>query len=152
MDQINNLIDGINIIALKQISDNRGAVLHVLKSTDPFFTKFGEAYFSKINSGVVKGWKYHKKMSQNFSVPYGKLKLVFYDARENSKTYGVSNEIFLDPKENYKLLQIPPKIWYSFKCISENDCLLLNISDIPHDPNESHNEDINSDIIKYKWK
>lgn len=152
MDQINNLIDGINIIALKQISDNRGAVLHVLKSTDSHFTKFGEAYFSKINSGVIKGWKYHKKMSQNFSVPHGKIKFVFYDSRKNSRTYGLVNEFFLDPNENYKLLQIPPEIWYSFKCVSEGYSLLLNIADIPHDPNESHNEDINSDIIKYKWK
>ena len=74
MDKIKNLISGINIIPLKKISDNRGAVLHVLKSTDSHFTKFGETYFSKINSGVIKGWKYHKKMSQNFSVPHGKLK------------------------------------------------------------------------------
>ena len=152
MDKIKNLISGINIIPLNKICDNRGAVLHVLKSTDSHFTKFGEAYFSKINSGVVKGWKYHKKMTQNFSVPSGKLKLVFYDSRKNSKTFGVTNEIFLDLKENYNLLQVPPKIWYSFKCISEDDCLLLNIADIPHDSNESHNEDINSDIIKYKWK
>lgn len=152
MDQVNNLIEGINIVNLKQISDSRGAVFHVLKSTDSHFTIFGEAYLSKINSGVIKGWKYHKKMTQNFSVPHGKLKLVFYDSRKNSKTYGVVNEFFLDPNENYKLLQIPPEIWYSFKCISEDDCLLLNIADIPHDPNESHNEDINSDIIKYKWK
>ena len=51
--------------------------MHGLRKSDNSFIDFGEAYFSKINSGVVKGWKYHKKMSQNFSVPYGKLKLVF---------------------------------------------------------------------------
>tara|TARA_B100001057_G_scaffold184276_1_gene185008 strand:+ start:21809 stop:22267 length:459 start_codon:yes stop_codon:yes gene_type:complete len=152
MDSIKDLIEGIKVIPLTQINDKRGAVFHVLKRTDSHFKKFGEAYFSKINHGVIKGWKFHKRMTQNFSVPFGKLKLVLFDSRQNSKTFGTINEFFLDSKENYNLLQIPPKVWYSFKCISDESCLLLNIADIPHKPEESINEDINSTNIKYKWK
>jgi dTDP-4-dehydrorhamnose 3,5-epimerase len=152
MDKIKQNINGIKIIPLRQINDERGAVYHVLNSTDSHFTKFGEAYFSKINSGVVKAWKYHKEMTQNFSVPYGKLKLVCFDSREDSSTYGIITVLFLDPDENYNLIQVPPKIWYGFQCISKQDCLLLNIADISHDPYESMSEGINSSSIKYKWR
>ena len=68
------LIDGITVSSLKQFKDKRGAVFHVLKESDKHFIKFGEAYISKVNSDMVKGWKYHKKMHQNFSVPFGKIK------------------------------------------------------------------------------
>ena len=78
MDKIKNLISGINIIPLNKICDNRGAVLHVLKSTDSHFTKFGEAYFSKINPGSIKGWKRHRRMVCNFIVPSGKVKVVIF--------------------------------------------------------------------------
>ena len=88
-------IEGVNIIPLKQIKDKRGAVYHVLKNTDKHFNKFGEIYISKINPGITKAWKCHKEMTQNFSVPTGKLKLVIYDPRKDSNTFGVINDNFM---------------------------------------------------------
>ena len=102
---------------LNQLKDQRGAVYHILKESDNHFLRFGEAYFSKVNPQVVKGWKYHKKMTQNFSVPFGKIKLVIVDTREESPTFNLINEFILCPDKNYKLITIPPKLWYGFKCI-----------------------------------
>ena len=145
------LIRDVSINPLKQIHDDRGAVFHVMKSNDNQFDKFGEAYFSKINNNVIKGWKFHKEMKQNFCVPFGQLKLVLFDNRENSKTKGLINEIILDDSKNYKRVTIPKNIWYSFKCLSESYCLLLNISNIEHDPLESTTIDINTNKIPYSW-
>ena len=39
------MIDGVRVIKLRQIVDERGKVMHMLKSTDPHFLGFGEIYF-----------------------------------------------------------------------------------------------------------
>ena len=144
-------IEGVSITVLAQIEDVRGAVFHVIKSSSATFKSFGEAYISKIRFNVVKGWKYHKKMTQNFSVPYGKIKLVLYDNRSGSKTYGMIDEIYLDDHDNYIRVTLPPRIWYSFKSVSKEYSLLLNIADIEHDRNESKVMDILDNNIPYKW-
>jgi dTDP-4-dehydrorhamnose 3,5-epimerase len=148
---INSIIEGVVLTPLKQIKDERGAVFHVMKNNSETFYSFGEAYFSKINENIIKGWKYHKEMKQNFCVPYGELKLVLFDNRVNSITRGIVNEIILSDNENYMRVTIPEKIWYSFKCLSNDYCLLLNIANIKHKEHESLHMVINNDIIPYKW-
>jgi dTDP-4-dehydrorhamnose 3,5-epimerase len=147
----NSIIEGVVLTPLKQIKDERGAVFHVMKNNSETFYSFGEAYFSKINKKVVKGWKSHKEMKQNFCVPYGKLKLVLFDNRINSNTRGVINEIILSDDKNYIRVTIPENIWYSFKCLSYDYCLLLNIANIKHKKNESVQMDLNNNIIPYTW-
>ena len=40
-------IDGVKIISLKKIPDERGTIYHMLRSSDPHFIKFGENTISK---------------------------------------------------------------------------------------------------------
>lgn len=153
MDSINNseLIDGIEITPLKQILDERGGVFHIMKKSDSGFLSFGEAYLSKINKDKIKAWKNHREMTQNFCVPFGSLKLVLYDDRDLSPTQGVINTFQLDDNNNYKRITIPPMIWYGFQCKSADYCLLLNIADIEHDPNESTILPQENNKIPYLW-
>jgi len=44
--------------------------------------------------GVVKGWHYHKKQADNMAVVKGMMKIVLYDGRKDSATFGEINEIF----------------------------------------------------------
>jgi dTDP-4-dehydrorhamnose 3,5-epimerase len=145
-------IVGLELFKLKQIIDERGAVFHYLKTTDDSFKGFGEAYYSKVNPGVVKGWKKHHLVHQHFCVPNGAIKIVVFDCRDNSPSFGEIDEIILDDDSNYFLLSLPPGLWYSFKCISDSYSLLANIIDLPHDPNESEILPLETDLIKYSWE
>lgn len=152
MDQIiQTSIDGLIKSPLKVFPDERGKVMHMLKRTSPIFKEFGEIYFSFTNHQVVKGWKLHTKMEQNFVVPVGKMKLVFFDARENSSTHGKIEEVVLSPEE-YFLLQVPSGIWYAFKGLSKDPALLVNCATLTHDPTESLVKDLNTSDIPYNWK
>ncbi len=144
-------IEGVIITDLKIISDERGAVLHMLRSDDPVFHKFGEIYFSKVFPGVIKAWKLHKKMTLNLAVPMGKVKLVLYDNRADSKTRGIIEEIILS-EENYKLVTVPPQIWFGFTAIGEETALLANCATIVHDPAEVERLDPSDNKIPYQWK
>lgn len=147
----NNLIEGLKITDLKEISDPKGSVLHMLRNDDELFKSFGECYFSEVNSGHIKGWKKHSIQSQNISVPIGKVRFVLYDPRENSDTYQTISLIDLGRPNNYKRLHIPPGLWYSFQSISSYTSLIVNCADIPHSPKESKTLPIDTKLIPYSW-
>ena len=106
-------IQGVKIIKKKVLSDDRGKILHMLKKTDKEFIKFGEIYFSFVFPKKIKAWHIHKKMTLNYVAIFGRIKLVLFDDRKNSKSNGVIEEIFLSNK-NHFLISIPPKIWNGF--------------------------------------
>lgn len=145
------MIDGVIIKPLKKISDERGSIYHMLKRDDPEFKEFGEIYFSLAYPGVIKGWHLHKKMTLNYAVIQGMIKLVLFDNREQSKTKGKLQEIFTG-EDNYSLIIIPPGIWNGFKCIGTKTAIVANCATLPHDKNEIiYMDPIKNDLIKYDW-
>ena len=70
------MIDGVRIRPLRQIPAERGKVMHMLRADAPHFETFGEIYFSVVNPGVVKGWHLHHRMTINYAVVVGMIKLV----------------------------------------------------------------------------
>ena len=127
------MIEGVQIIPLRRIPDERGTIMHMLRVTDPHFQQFGEIYFSTIYQGVIKGWHLHREMTLNYACVFGRIKLVIYDDREGSATRGELMEIFLGP-DNYSLVIIPPDVWNGFKGMSDPFALIANCCTHPHDP------------------
>ncbi len=144
------MIEGVLIHPLKQIPDERGKILHMLKATDPHFEKFGEIYFSQVFPGVVKGWHRHSQMTLNYAVVAGAVKLVLYDDRLGSASRSKTQEIFLG-EGNYCLVKIPPMVWNGFKGVGTGPALVANCATIPHDPAEIERLDPFSDRIPYQW-
>lgn len=145
------MINGVKIKQLKIISDERGSVMHMIRCDNKEFTKFGEIYFSTVYPGVVKGWHLHTRMTLNYVVVSGMIKLVLYDLRKNSSTKDKLMEIFIGDN-NYSLVSIPPGVWNGFKGLGITPSILANCSDIPYDPKEIIRLDpINNDLIKYDW-
>lgn len=144
------MIDGVKIIPLRQIPDERGKIMHMLKITDPHFTQFGEIYFSTGFPGVVKAWHKRKTMTSNVAVILGRVKWVLYDDRENSPTKGELLEIFLG-EDNYSLLQIPPGVTSGYKTYGETVSLVANCTDEPHQDDGKINIDPFKNSIPYHW-
>ncbi len=144
------MIDGVNVIPLRQISDERGKIMHMLKATDPHFIQFGEIYFSCAWPGVVKGWHVHSRMTVNNAVMVGHAKLVMYDGRPGSSTHGEVTELFIG-EDNYCLVQIPPGIANGYKAYGDKLVIMANCATEPHDPTEiTYIDPINNDI-PYDW-
>lgn len=144
------MIHDVMIQPLRRIPDERGTIMHMLKNSDPWFDTFGEIYFSTIYPGVVKGWHIHHRMTLNYCVIVGSIKLVLYDDRSESPTRGEVNEIYIGT-ENYNLVKIPPLIWNGFKGIGSNTAILANCSSEPHDPTEIDRLDPFDNQIPYSW-
>lgn len=144
------MIDGVLIKPLKQISDERGKIMHMMRSDDPHFEDFGEIYFSVVYPDVIKGWHLHTQMTLNYAVVSGMIKLVLYDARKESPTKGELHELYIG-EDNYALVKIPPGIYNGFKGIGVKPAIVANCSDIPHDPEEIKRIDPFSKDISYNW-
>jgi dTDP-4-dehydrorhamnose 3,5-epimerase len=135
-------MDKVILTPLKQIFHAKGNIFHALKKSEVGFNGFGEAYFSMIDKGTIKGWKKHTEMIMNLVVPLGIVQLVIYD---EYKEEFFSVELSQD---NYQRLTVLPNLWMAFRGIGDYN-MLLNIASIEHNPNESINTNIES--IKYEW-
>lgn len=144
-------IDGVVITPLRQIVDDRGAVLHMLRNDAADFLRFGECYFSEVAPGAVKAWKRHKEQTQNLAVPVGRVRLVIYDNRIGSATHGRLQILELGRPDAYARVQVPPGLWYGFSCLSVGPALLANCADMPHVPAESEQMPIETPLIPYRW-
>jgi dTDP-4-dehydrorhamnose 3,5-epimerase len=144
------MIEGVKVVPLRQIVDERGKIMHMMKATDPHFTSFGEIYFSCAWPGAVKAWHIHRSMTVNNAVVSGRAKLVMYDTRDGSDTYGEVQEVFLG-EDNYVLVQIPPGIANGYKAYGDKLVILANCASEPHDPDEMERLDPFDNDIPYDW-
>ncbi len=143
-------IEGVRVTPLRRIPDERGAVFHMLREDAEVFERFGEIYFSLIYPGVVKGWHLHRRMTLNYAVPVGMVKLVCYDDRPGSRTRGAVQEIHVG-ELSYSLVTIPPFVWNGFKGAGTSAAMVANCATIPHDPEEIERMDPFTDKIPYDW-
>lgn len=120
------MISGVIVKKLKVIADERGRLMEMLRGDDDFFEKFGQVYMTTAYPGVVKGWHYHKKQSDNMAVVKGMMKIVLYDSRKESATFGEINEIIAGV-HNPVLVHIPTFVYHGFKCISEDEAIVVNV-------------------------
>ena len=144
------MIEGVEIIPLRRIQDERGMVMHMLKRTDPHFEEFGEIYFSVINPGAIKAWHLHSRMTINYAVVQGNIKLVVFDQRPESKTHGQLQEIYCG-QVNYNLVRVPPGVVNGFTAIGGVGAIVANCANIPHDPTEITRIDPFTPTIPYDW-
>lgn len=144
------MIEGVKIIPLRKIPDERGTIMHMLRCDDEHFEKFGEIYFATAYPGVIKGWHEHSKQVQYYAVIKGMIKLVMYDNRKGSRSYKELMEIFLGDN-NYQLVRIPKGVINGWKTIGEETAILANCSTLPHEKDEMLRYDPFGNVVPYSW-
>ncbi|HLY63865.1 MAG TPA: dTDP-4-dehydrorhamnose 3,5-epimerase family protein [Terriglobia bacterium] len=145
------MIHGVLVHPLKQIPDERGKVMHMLRADDPHFENFGEIYFSMVYPGVIKAWHLHQRMTINYAVITGTIKLVLFDDRADSPTRGALEELYVG-ESNYALVRVPLGIWNGFKGVGIIPAIVANCATIPHDPDEIVRLDPFDKKIPYDWQ
>ena len=145
------MISGVKITPLKQIKDNRGKIMHMLRKDSHVFKSFGEIYFSTVNPKIVKAWHLHKEATLNYVCIRGKVELALFDDRAQSQTKGKFQKILLSP-DDYFLVTIPPFIWNGFKGLYQEESIIANCLDQPHDENEMVRRDPEDNYFQYEWE
>jgi len=109
--------------------DDRGYLLELLRSDDPFFTQFGQVYVSATNPGVVKGFHKHARQTQHITCVHGQVRLVLIDERSGEPEV---QEYHLSPLSP-KMVVVEPEVWYGWRSVSNDVSLLVNVTDTPYD-------------------
>jgi len=144
-DLDSTMIPGVFVTPLRRIDTLKGEVMHGLKASEATFAGFGEAYFSVIVAGSVKGWKKHSRVTLNLVVPVGAVRFVLFD--EVSRKF---SSFLISRKDNYCRLTVPPGIWVAFQGIGGNESMLLNVASHEHDAEEAESLELSE--IPYDWR
>lgn len=145
-------IDGVWVKDLSAIPDERGRLMEILRNDDELFERFGQVYISTTYPGVVKAWHLHRVQHDNFCCVQGMVKVVIFDARDGSPTSGTLNE-FVIGDHNPKLIRVPAGTYHGWKCISQNEAIVINIPTEPYNreaPDE-YRAAWDSPDIPYSW-
>lgn len=139
-------LESVLVTPLKRIPTPGGDVRHAMKSSGPGFAGFGEAYFSSIEQGAVKGWKRHRQMTLNLVVPVGEVRFVVHDAQVNASR---AFQLTPDRADSYNRLTVPPGLWMAFGGVAPGLNLLLNLASIEHDPSEA--DTLALEALPWSW-
>ena len=135
------VIEGVYLTPIAIIPNSKGDILHALKKSEASYEGFGEAYFSRINFNEIKGWKLHKEMTLNLIVPYGNVKFVISEDKDNFFETQVG-------EDNYQRLTIKPGVFFAFQGLSKYN-LIMNIASVEHNDSESITSPL--EYLKYDW-
>lgn len=146
------MIDGVKVRKLKAIGDYRGHLMELFRSDWPEFIKFGQLYITTCKPNIAKAWHYHKIQTDTFLCFMRKVKVVLYDARKDSKTYGEIME-FIVGKDNPQLIQIPPYVYHGFMGIAETESVVFNVPTelYNYTKSDEYRVPFDSPDIPYHW-
>jgi len=146
------MIDGVKIKELKANADERGYLQEVLRRDEKFFEGFGQVYVSLNYPGVVRAWHYHKKQVDFITIIKGMAKVVLYDGREASPTFGEVNEFFVG-EHNRIMVRIPELVMHGYKTIGAEPCMIMNMPTNCYDRNDPDEYRIppHDNDVPYDW-
>jgi dTDP-4-dehydrorhamnose 3,5-epimerase len=148
------LIDGVKTKEIKNVIKTNGGLTEIWRSSWNLDSLPVDQIFEvSLNPGEHSDWHIHEFTTDRIFVNSGSIKVVLYDPREESSTFGMINEFNLSYRRPM-LISIPPKICHAIENISDNVSTLLNIVDIAYNyENPDHwRLPSNSELIPYKFR
>jgi dTDP-4-dehydrorhamnose 3,5-epimerase len=107
--RIDNQIEGVRLNRLLTHEDERGDLTVLISDLNEVIAPVPHVYLVTAAPGSIRAWVYHKTQSDRLAYMNGSLRVVLYDLRPQSTTYGELNVIDVGGS-NRVLLTIPPEV------------------------------------------
>jgi dTDP-4-dehydrorhamnose 3,5-epimerase len=146
-------IDGVELVRITPFADHRGTLTEVFNPADDFWREpVVYSYYITIRPGRIKGWGMHLKQADRYFVPGGNLRVVLYDGRIESPTYGQFQQ-FQFTEQTTGLLRIPPGVWHADQNWGDTDAVIINFPTHPydHEDPDKYRIDPHSGQIPFDW-
>jgi len=151
------LIEGVKFRPARPVAHEDGHVTEVARSDwDMVGGPVVQVHITTTYVGRVRAWGLHKASSDRLFVVDGLVKIVIYDGRKDSPTFGSINEFTMSAK-NPALLFVPPYLYHGWKNIGSIDATIINMPTIMYNHEAPDALDLpwNSEaalrIIPYRW-
>jgi dTDP-4-dehydrorhamnose 3,5-epimerase len=132
-ERLDRLIEGVRVRRAVTHTDDRGTLCEMYEPRWGFSEEpLVYVYQLTIRPGVVKGWVKHLLQDDRIFFAGGTAKVVLYDDREDSPTYGLRNELYFDP-HGRGLLRIPRGVVHAVGNVGQDDVVAVNMPTRPYD-------------------
>lgn len=147
-----HLIAGVRIEPYAQWPDDRGYFLEVLRSGQGLVAGYARMQVSAslCFPGTVKGFHYHLRQNDMWTVAAGMMQVALADLRKGSSTFGARNTLYLGELRPWRVL-IPPGVAHGCKTLGDQRAVLLYATDRFYDPSDEGRIPYNSPHIHYDW-
>lgn len=145
-------IDGVEVRRARTHADARGTLTEIY---DPRWEFSGDplvyVYNVTIRAGQIRGWVVHLQQNDRMFAYAGVLKIVLYDAREDSPTYGRVNVFHLGDHDR-ALIAIPAGVYHAVQNVGDTEGAFVNLPSRPyqHDDPDKYRLPLDTDVIPYR--
>lgn len=119
------------LVSLASVDAEGGEIIKAISTNSKEFQGFGEAYFSKLNQGIFRGWRRHDRSDSIVFIISGSAS--FHFVPDSSKCFTISLGICIEEKV---CLQIPRGLLFGFIASSSRPVTIMNFSSVRHDQDE----------------
>ena len=151
---VQRLIEGVKIRYATTQIDDRGTLCEILRPDWGFHPEpFTYVYQFSIRPGKVKGWHQHHQHDDRIFLSQGTVKVVLYDPRPGSPTFGMVNEICRSELHR-SIMIIPQFVWHAHHNIGSTDALFISMPTrlYEHKSPDVFRLPLDNDVIPYKFE
>jgi dTDP-4-dehydrorhamnose 3,5-epimerase len=150
---LQELIDGVELRRARTHADERGTLTEIF---DPRWEFTDEplvyAYLVTLRPGQVRGWVVHVEQNDRLFVYAGVIRVVLYDGRRDSDTYGRLNVLHLGEHDR-GLVAIPAGVYHAVQNVGDREGAFVNMPSQPyrHDDPDKYRLPLENDVIPYRF-
>jgi len=124
--KIGDGIEGVVVHEVLHVPRDHGVITEMFRPEwDPTGLPVVHIYQSRLFPGAIGAWSCHARTVDRLFVNQGHLKIVLYDAREESKSFRRVVELFAgDARPCFAV--IPAGVWHGLQNLGSADALVLN--------------------------
>ncbi|EKD71897.1 MAG: dTDP-4-dehydrorhamnose 3,5-epimerase [uncultured bacterium] len=151
--RLQTVIDGVKIQQQVTQQDDRGTLTEIYSPFWAFDTiPLVYIYTVSVHPAKIKGWAVHSVQTDRYFFYTGSAKLVLYDSRPESSTYGMINEFYFS-ETNRSIVLVPPHIYHAVQNVGTKEVLLLNFPShaYKHDDPDKYILPLDNNLIPYQW-
>lgn len=126
MNWSEGIIPDCKIRKVDVYQDDRGYLAETFRSDELDDDVFPEmSYISSTKAQVARGPHEHKYQTDNFTFLFGNVKVVLWDARKGSPSYGVRQTILCGVDNPIGLI-VPPGVVHAYRNEGNEEVLIIN--------------------------
>lgn len=151
--KLGQAIDGVAVREVRHVPRDHGVITEIFRPEwDPTGFPVAHIYQSRLYPGALGAWSCHQRTTDRLFVNQGHLKLVLYDAREDSATRGSLMELHAGDARP-SLVVVPPGVWHGLQNLGNTDALILNCPSAAYDYKDPDHYRLPYDSaeIPYAW-
>ena len=122
------LIDGVIVKEVRHVPTSYGHLTELFRIEWQFRASITQAFQSCFQPGGLSAWHAHADTQDAIFVNTGMMKIVLFDSRKGSKTFGLLNQ-FRFGEQRPALLVIPRFVWHGVHNNSSEGASLINFVD-----------------------